>query len=393
MSNYLFWIIFFWVCLESLGQNAKNLIPDGSFEDYQDCPDDFGAVRVGALKYWKATPPDCTPDYFNECSKKFAPSNSPVGKLKPQHGKGYIGLIVRVGASPVQSTDELFYREHIQARLAEPLKHRNRYVFTMYVSLSEYSAYAMSKIGVLFTPTPVLANDKFQASPQIELDFVDTKNAWVKICDTIVAEGGEAYITIGEFSSYTKKDIRKIEEKPENQHIFSYHRAYYFFDNLSLIWLDALPEPMLGTPPMPPFKDTNRVFTGFEKPWQLEPTEFGYLEPNKPIVLKNVLFEFGKATLLEESKYELNKIVRLMREHKDIKIMISGHTDEIGKREDNLKLSDARAKAVFEYLLSQGIEENRLYYTGRGFYEPLADNKTEAGRRKNRRVEFYIIGD
>lgn len=390
----LFWIfILFWGYTNSLGQHKKNLILDGSFEVYQDCPDDFGAVRIGTLTYWKASPPDCTPDYFNECSKKFAPSNNPCGKLKAQEGKGYIGLIVRVGASPVQSTDELFYREHIQARLAEPLKHRNRYIFTMYLSLSEYSAYAMSKIGVLFTPSPVLTNDKFQAIPQIETDFIDTKNAWVKITDTLIADGGEAYITLGEFSSYAKKDVRKIEEKPENQHIFSYHRAYYFFDNLSLVWLDALPEPVLATAPVPPFKDETKVFTGFEKPWQLEPTEFGYLEPNKPIVLKNVLFEFGKAILLEESKYELNKLLRIMREYKDIRVMIAGYTDEIGKFEDNLKLSDARAKAVYNYLLSEGIEERRLYYTGKGSAEPIATNKTETGRKLNRRVEFYVIGE
>lgn len=383
-------ILFITNTLQIFGQN---LIPNGSFEEYQDCPEDFGAVRIGALKYWKASPPDCTPDYFNECSKDFAPSKSPVGKLKAQHGKAYIGLIVRVGSSPVQSTDELFYREHIQARLIEPLKHRNRYIFTMYVSLSEYSAYAIGKIGALFTPSPVLTNDKFQASPQIETSFIDKKNAWVKITDTLVAEGGEAYITLGEFSSYAKKDIRKIEEKPENQHIFSYHRAYYFFDNLSLVWLDALPEPLLADAPKPPFKDEEKIFTGFEKPWQLEPTEFGYLEPNKPIVLNNVLFEFGKSILLESSKYELDKLLRILREYKDMKIMIAGYTDEIGKFEDNLKLSDARAKAVFEYLIGKGIEESRLYYTGKGSAEPLASNKTEAGRKKNRRVEFYVISE
>ena len=379
------------IIITSLNSFGQNLIIDGSFEDYQDCPDDFGAVRIGALKHWKASPPDCTPDYFNECSKNFSPSKNPVGKLKAQNGKAYIGLIVRVGSSPVQSTDELFYREHIQARLTEPLKHRNRYIFTMYISLSEYSAYAMSKIGALFTPSPVLTNDKFQASPQIETNFIDTKNYWVKITDTLVAEGGEAYVTLGEFSSYAKKDIRKIEEKPENQHIFSYHRAYYFFDNLSLVWLDALSEPLLADAPKPPFKEEGKVFTGFEKPWQLEPTEFGYLEPNKPIILKNVLFEFGKSMLLETSKYELAKLLRIMREYKDMKVMIAGHTDEIGRAEDNLKLSDARAKAVYDYLLSEGIEENRLFYTGRGSSEPLANNKTEAGRKKNRRVEFYVI--
>jgi outer membrane protein OmpA-like peptidoglycan-associated protein len=375
-------------------KTTTNLIIDGSFEDYQDCPDEFGSVRIGSLKYWKANPPDCTPDFFHSCSKTFHPENNPCGSLKPQHGKGYLGLIVRVGASPEKNTDELFYREHVQARLREPLKHRNRYVFTMYVSLSEYSSFAMSKIGVYFSQQPVLVSDKTELRPQVESDFIDTKKEWLKITDTIVAEGNEQYITLGDFTTFSKKDIRKIEEKDEYKNYFSYHRAYYFFDNLSLVWLDALADPILLDPPQPPYKLTApRELTGWEKPWQLEPTEFGYLEPNKPIVLKNVLFQFGKAVLLEESQKELDKLLRLLNEYKEIKIMISGHTDEIGKVEENLKLSDSRAKSVHEYLVKKGISENRLFYRGYGSSQPLENNKTEAGRRKNRRVEFFIIDE
>lgn len=371
-------------------QKKENLIPNGSFELYQECPDDFGWVRIGGLTAWTATPPDCTPDYFHECSSKFAPLDNACGRIAPQEGKGFLGLIVRVGHSPVHNTDELFYREHVQARLKEPLKPRNRYIFTMYVSLAEYSCYALSKIGVLFTKTPVLINDKFSTKPQIETGFIDTKKQWVKVTDTIIAEGGEEYVTLGEFASFSKKDIRKIDENPAYEKMFSYHRAYYFFDNLSLLWLDALPEPILGEPPLPPFKLTAPAFTGIEKPWQLEPTEFGYLEPNKPIILNNVLFEFGKSVLLEESKYELDKLVRIMKEYKDIRIVISGHTDEIGEPWRNLKLSEDRAKAVYDYLVSQGIESKRLYYTGYGASKPLSSNKTAEGRKKNRRVEFYI---
>ncbi|PKQ66872.1 OmpA family protein [Raineya orbicola] len=374
-------------------QKQENLIPNGSFEVYQECPDEYGWFRIGGVAHWKATPPDCTPDYFHECSSKFSPQNNTCGKIIPQEGKGFLGLIIRVGHSPIQSTDELFYREHVQVRLKEPLKHRNRYIFTMHLSLAEYACYAVSKIGVLFTKNPILINDKFSAKPQIELNFIDTKGSWVKVTDTLVAEGGEEYLTLGEFASFSKKDIRKVDENPAYEKMFSYHRAYYFFDNLSLHWLDVLPEPLLGEPPIPPFKLTAPAFTGIEKPWQLEPTEFGYLEPNKPIVLNNVLFEFGKSVLLEESKYELNKLVRIMNEFKDIHIVISGHTDEIGEPMKNLKLSEDRAKAVYDYLISQGITEKRLYYTGYGSSKPLSSNKTAEGRKKNRRVEFYVVGD
>lgn len=386
-------LFFLWSTFFVLAQKKENLIPNGSFEVYQDCPDEFGWVRIGGVAHWKATPPDCTPDYFHECSSNFSPQNNSCGKISPQEGKGMLGLIIRVGHSPTKSIEDLFYREHVQVRLKESLKHRNRYVFTMYVSLAEYSSYAISKIGVLFTKNPILVNDKFSAQAQIETDFIDTKGAWVKVCDTLIAEGDEAYLTLGEFMSFSKKDIRKIDENPAHEKMFSYHRAYYFFDNLSLYWLDTLPEPLLAEPPLPPFKRTAPAFTGIEKTWQLEPTEFGYLEPNKPIVLNNVLFEFGKSVLLEESKYELNKLVRIMKEYKDIHIVISGHTDEIGEPMRNLKLSEDRAKAVYDYLVSQGISQKRLYHTGFGSSKPLSTNKTAEGRKKNRRVEFYITDE
>lgn len=396
--RFIFLFLLIWVVFEypvfPQKQAPKNLIPNGDFEEYQDCPKTLGEVRIGILRHWQAMPPDCTPDFFHMCSQDISPKNSPCGELMPQKGKGYLGLIVRVGASAEQNTDELFYREHVQARLQEPLKHRNRYVFSMYVSLSEYSAYAMSRIGILFTKKPILVNDKLQLFPQIETNFIDTQKQWILISDTLIAEGNEEYITLGDFSSYAKKDIRKVNEEKIFEKKFSYNRAYYFFDALQLSWLDVLPAPLLIEPPTPPYKLTApREPTGLEKAWELEPTEFGYLKPNTPIILKNVLFEFGKTVLLEKSTLELEKLYRLMQEFRDMRVMISGHTDEIGKTEGNLRLSEARAKSVHTYLIKRGITENRLFFSGQGSSMPIESNKTEAGRRKNRRVEFVVIGE
>ena len=81
-----------------------------------------------------------------------------------------------------------------------------------------------------------------------------------------------------------------------------------------------------------------------------------------------------------------------MKAHPELtKIRIEGHTDTTGKREKNLKLSDGRAKSVMAYLASKGIDEGRLVAKGFGQEKPLADNKTEEGRAKNRRVEIHIV--
>ncbi len=104
----------------------------------------------------------------------------------------------------------------------------------------------------------------------------------------------------------------------------------------------------------------------------------------------NVLFASGKAILLNTGKTELNKFVAFLNENKEIKITIAGHTDNTGGAVLNQKLSESRAKAVKDYMLSKGIAIDRITSVGYGFDKPIADNDTPAGRAKNRRVEFTI---
>ncbi len=114
--------------------------------------------------------------------------------------------------------------------------------------------------------------------------------------------------------------------------------------------------------------------------------------PEEPeiITLDNVYFDFGKSEVKTESYSELDKIVRLMSENTGIKIEIDAHTDNVGSDDYNLKLSQARAESVLNYLVSNGIYLGRLTAKGFGSSKPIADNNTEQGRQKNRRVEFKI---
>ncbi len=89
---------------------------------------------------------------------------------------------------------------------------------------------------------------------------------------------------------------------------------------------------------------------------------------------------------------ELDKIVQLLNDNPTLKIQISGHTDNVGKPADNLALSNNRAKTVVSYLINKGISPQRLSYKGFGETQPVADNKTEEGRAKNRRTEMKVIG-
>ena len=109
------------------------------------------------------------------------------------------------------------------------------------------------------------------------------------------------------------------------------------------------------------------------------------------MILKNVFFDIDKFTLREESKIELGKLVAFMKLNNTVRIELGGHTDNTGDKARNSVLSANRAKAVYDYLVQNGIEDFRLSYKGYADAQPVADNKTEEGRQKNRRTEFKIM--
>ncbi|MBX2935226.1 MAG: OmpA family protein [Ferruginibacter sp.] len=108
------------------------------------------------------------------------------------------------------------------------------------------------------------------------------------------------------------------------------------------------------------------------------------------LAAKNVFFSTGSSKLLAKSFPKLNDVVTILNENPSYKVQIDGHTDSQGADDKNQTLSEARAASVKTYLVSKGIDESRLSSTGYGETKPVADNKTAAGRAKNRRVEMTL---
>ncbi len=109
------------------------------------------------------------------------------------------------------------------------------------------------------------------------------------------------------------------------------------------------------------------------------------------IYLGEIYFKFNSAELTEEAKRTLKKIGKVLKKYKDASIFVKGYTDSTGDYNYNLKLSEERAKNVVEYLIKKGyIKKENSSYKGYGEENPVADNSTEEGRRKNRRVEIII---
>ena len=117
----------------------------------------------------------------------------------------------------------------------------------------------------------------------------------------------------------------------------------------------------------------------------------------KPVIEKVTMaaetnFDFDKAVLKPEGKARLDDLVGKLKAVNLEVIIAIGHTDSIGTKAYNQKLSVRRANAVKAYLVSKGIEANRVYTEGKGKTQPIADNRTKEGRAKNRRVEIEVVG-
>lgn len=103
-----------------------------------------------------------------------------------------------------------------------------------------------------------------------------------------------------------------------------------------------------------------------------------------------ILFDFDSATLRREGYDNLRKLAEIMEEDNNTELMIVGHTDSRGDEDYNVSLSERRAQSASTFMVSQGLASSRIQIVGRGEYEPLSENETDAGRQKNRRIEVAI---
>ena len=104
-----------------------------------------------------------------------------------------------------------------------------------------------------------------------------------------------------------------------------------------------------------------------------------------------ILFEFNESELGDEAKKQLDRLVKSISDMPDSRIRVQGHTDIVGSSEVNQALSTRRAREVAKYLEEKGIAASRITAEGLSFNVPIADNSTEEGRARNRRVEIYVI--
>ena len=158
-------------------------------------------------------------------------------------------------------------------------------------------------------------------------------------------------------------------------------RASYWTPAMAIAECDPVMAPPRVTPPPPP-----------PPPPAPPPAPKPKPVAEKVTLAADVLFDFDKAVLKPEGKSKLDDLATKVKAINLEVVIAIGHTDSIGSDAYNQKLSVRRAESVKAYLVSKGVEPNRIYTEGKGEKQPVASNKTKDGRQKNRRVEIEVIG-
>ncbi|MDC6352387.1 OmpA family protein [Zeaxanthinibacter sp. PT1] len=355
--------LFVFLCF-SIGLGAQNLVRNPSFEKYHSCPERLGNFHSDVLAW--SVPTDGSTDYFNGCSDAMGTPVNFNGQQGADFGKGYAGLYLYAPND---------YREYLQASLEEGLVQGATYRISFYVSLAERSDFAVKDFDLCFSVNPVAApTSKVLSKMHLYRDvdnsytfleikhsgyFSDTRD-WHLIQGEFVAGGNERYVTIGNLKSNKRTRIHHRKKRAKQG-------AYYYLDmvKLELAENDFRPEAR---------NDSEAYVVGEAR------------------VFRDVLFRFDKYALSKAAESELTDLYQFLQGEPGIRIVIKGHTDNIGTEEYNLILSRRRCEVVADYLHSLGLEKDRIEWSGKGGAHPIADNSTEAGRQRNRRVEFMLVG-
>jgi OmpA-OmpF porin, OOP family len=369
--TWLFVTSLLWFSLP-LAWAQPNLVPNPSFENHRGLPTEIGQFNLAHP--WNTYAPGNQPaDYFHRNSNRprtSLPVNF-IGTQEARTGDAYAGILLYMNAKEE-------YSEFIQVQLTEPLQAGRTYYTEMYVSLADNSRFAIDGLDMFVSErAPLLFQGAYaEYTPQVRnpvKEIISEKEEWVKISGTFEAKGGERVLTIGNFRPRAKTTAKRVKSAVNHKDPYDY--AYYYVDDIKLALADG-PDPA----------DEPVVAQAEEKP-----AYFSKEELHKPVILKNVVFEVDKSTLLPESVGELQELKAFLQENQHLIIFLTGHTDNTHTPAYNRQLSEDRVLAVKNWLVENGIRPDRLRTKGYGDTQPIADNQTVEGRQRNRRVEFSVL--
>jgi outer membrane protein OmpA-like peptidoglycan-associated protein len=378
----LFFLLLFLFVGKLSAQVLQNMVKNPSFEQYDKVPADLG--HINAIDFW-SSPTAATPDYFHKRASNRevdVPLNK-MGRCTPRSGYAYAGIYAYASRYIKQN-----FREYVQVELKQPLLAGQQYCIKAHVFLSQSSNRAVGALGMVATPLKMterheamLIGHKKHYLTQEDRSPLDERR-WVEISCQFKAQGGERYFTLGNFDDdrATKVSGAIVNDTFANPHV---DFAYYYIDDICVTNTKTNFTCNCGSYDLVRTRGEERIVLDFK-------TRKKEYSVGQVVIMKNLEFERGKTTMLPGSQAAIDDLVATMRLHPNYSVEIAGHTDDRGDPQKNQILSKRRAEAVYNYLRSSGIAQERLSYRGYGQSRPIALNKTPEGRQKNERIQFKI---
>ena len=284
-------------------------------------------------------------------------------------------------------------RSYISNKLQVPMKKGEKYCVQFFVSMAEASTYASNQIGAHFnkkafgSESMESLNEKTHVSDEGNKIF-NAPYGWDRVCGTYVAEGGEKFITIGNFSSNENtKNMRN--KKNNNSKIVLIPAAYYYVDNISVTLIDE--SNVCDCAPVDPTAGFSK--TVYQKAVNINEK----LSVEKRAEQMSVYFGFGKADITKAGEEVLALLIADLKANPDLKLQINGYGDaaEVKAAEDNNffeGMDGKRVNVIYNYLVEKGIPEARLIASPQGSTEEskevVSTDEDDIKQAKNRRVEF-----
>jgi len=369
-------------------QEGENLVPNPSFESIGKSPKKLGSIE-SATGWYSGTSAKADLFTSSKVTDIDVPMNS-LGKEEAMDGGNYAGI-------RVYSHGGKESRSYVLTKLDVPMKKGMKYCVKFYVSLAEASKYATNNVGVLFSKKPQGGEQKtpiFEETSVVhfenDLKVISGRFGWAEVCGVYIAEGGEKYITIGNFEG--NDDTRKERMKKSTDVKTSQGTsAYYYLDNISVVLLNS--DETCACQTEAAGEEYSKMI--YQKSFNTTDD----MSAKEQIEEHSVYFAFGKTKLSAEGISTLDFIAEKMKEDAVLKLEIQGHSntleDSVGVENDYYAYMDnKRIGVVLEYLKEKGIPEGRLLYSAKGAGVPSKDvddtDDEELAMAKSRRVTFKV---
>ncbi len=369
----------------SFAQDDNNLVENHSFEGTK------GKLKrlkqVNKAMDW-FSPTALRADLFSTSAQgtEIGVPDNIYGKEEPSDGDNYAGII----AYSYRGKDP---RTYVSRELKEKLNKGARYCVSYKVSLADLSKYAVNNLGAFLSKNPIEIDTKKDIVLGKKEEFVriadnkvfEKRYSWEKMCGEFVANGGEKFITIGNFNETTDTDWKKLRKKKGfNGAQIPY--AYYYIDEVVVKVLEEGEKCECGDIDE---AEIERVV------YSKASSSVDGFTPEQIVDNSTVYFAYLKSALLPRSKEDLDVLALTLIENPSMKLNVYGHItkdEALAARGDeiHLDLASRRIKNVVEYLMSHGLGEDRFETEIMNDSDPESTEGTLVGKAKNRRVGFAL---